>query len=146
MVELSGWMGPVNNYWDNVGLIHNPANGDGMAHRKLAYHAYGSMVKTLDGCDWRQTQLLQDSEGVVVVRFLCRNEPVWVAWSDDGEATITLSGLSGESVLVISTVPEGLSGADVPEGDGVYPSRSEPISSGQVGLRVGRVPVHIHVN
>lgn len=48
MVERHEFAGQPNSYFDNVGLINNPAN-DGKSHKKLSYFTYKLMIEKLEG-------------------------------------------------------------------------------------------------
>jgi len=85
LTEWSNFGGAgVNNYFDNVGLIHNPAN-DGKSHKKLAYYTYRRMVEVLEGSDWDNIQTIQETDGIYIYKFTKQGKPIWVAWNDNDE-------------------------------------------------------------
>ena len=67
----------VNNYFDTVGLIHNPLN-EGKSHKKLAYYSYKLMVDKLTGSS--NIIPLNLGEGIYAYKFLKDGKSVCVLW------------------------------------------------------------------
>jgi len=67
----------VNNYFDTVGLIHNPLN-KGKSHKKLAYYSYKLMVDKLTGSS--NIIPLNLGEGIYAYKFLKDGKSVYVLW------------------------------------------------------------------
>ncbi|MBI2472558.1 MAG: hypothetical protein HYV59_15170 [Planctomycetes bacterium] len=71
----------VNNYFDTVGLIHNPLN-EGKSHKKLAYYSYKLMVDKLKGSS--NIIPLNLGEGIHAYKFLKDGKSVYVLWYERG--------------------------------------------------------------
>lgn len=67
----------VNNYFDTVGLIHNPLN-EGKSHKKLAYYSYKLMVDKLTSSS--NIIPLNLGEGIYAYKFLKDGKSVCVLW------------------------------------------------------------------
>ncbi|MBM2832941.1 MAG: hypothetical protein HW406_102 [Candidatus Brocadiaceae bacterium] len=67
----------VNNYFDTVGLIHNPLN-EGKSHKKLAYYSYKLMVDKLTGSS--NIIPLNLGEGIHAYKYLRDGKSVCVLW------------------------------------------------------------------
>lgn len=52
-------------------LIHNPQN-DGLSHKKLSYYTYKKMVEILEGSDWDNIRIIQESGGVYIYKLTRR--------------------------------------------------------------------------
>jgi len=72
----------VNDYFDLVGLIHNPANS-GMDHKKLSYYAYKMMVEKLRGFDVDKIRPVHVGEGIEMYRFSRDGASIYVCWDSE---------------------------------------------------------------
>ncbi len=59
------------------------------------------------------------------------------------EVDFTLEGLTGSVATVIDAIPDAESGADVVEGEPVFPEATHTIEGGSLTLRVGPRPVWV---
>lgn len=118
LVEPHNFGNQENSYFDNVGLIHNPCNDNnyddnrcnGDKHKKLAYYAFQLMSKTLEGSDWNSVEIVSEKSGNYIYKFssrLSKENPVWVAWSDNENSsnTVYIDVDGAKSVTIISSVP-----------------------------------------
>jgi hypothetical protein len=115
LTEWSNFGGAgVNNYFDNVGLIHNPAN-DGKSHKKLAYYTYKKMAETLEGSDWNNIQTIQEKDGVYIYKLTKNGKSIWVAWNDNKKAKTVRITLDRDTkdVKITEAIPKYESGKDV---------------------------------
>jgi hypothetical protein len=138
----------------HTGLIHNPANSDGLSHKKLAYYSYKKLIEVLEGSDWSNIQTVQESDGIHVYRFTKNSKPVHVAWWDYfNDATYTpgmtkpasITGLQGSSALVTEAVPRFSSGAEVTGYQTAFTKATLTVTSGAVTLTLGESPVFVEV-
>lgn len=143
----------VNNYFDNTGLIHNPAN-DGLSHKKLAYYTYKLMVEKLEGSDWDNIHTVQESGDVYTYKFIRNGKPIHVTWWDyfndstytQGKTkTVSLTGLQGNSVLITEAVPKFASGKDVTDYSTAFRKETLNVTNGTVTLNLGESPVFAEV-
>ncbi|MFQ6083708.1 MAG: hypothetical protein ACE5WD_10145 [Candidatus Aminicenantia bacterium] len=150
LTEWSNFGGAgVNNYFDNVGLIHNPAN-DGKSHKKLAYYTYKKMVEVLEDSDWNNIQTLKESDNIYIYKFTKDSKSVYVLWWDyfddiGSSKTITLNVDFTGHALVTNAVPYAESGAFLNEND--YPNFFETqilnVTSGKITLTLSKDPVFV---
>ncbi len=133
----------VNNYFDNVGLINNPAN-DGQSHKKLAYYTYKKMVEVLEGSDWKNIATVQEQNGIYIYKFTKQGTPIWVAWNDSSVTrTITISGITQNRVIATEVVPKYESGKDVADYATAFRTDTLAVTSGAVMLTLGQRPVFV---
>jgi hypothetical protein len=122
LTEWSNFGGAgVNNYFDNVGLIHNPAN-DGKSHKKLAYYTYKKMAETLEGSDWNNIQTIREKNGVYIYKLTKNGKSIWVAWNDNKEAKTVRITLDRDTkdVKITEAIPKYESGKDVLDYDTAF--------------------------
>ncbi|MEK6876922.1 MAG: hypothetical protein AABX63_05880, partial [Nanoarchaeota archaeon] len=67
--------------FDRAGLIRHP-NFSGSAEKKLSYYTYKKMTEILEGSDWDNIQIIQESDGVYIYKFNKSGKNIWVAWND----------------------------------------------------------------
>jgi len=117
LTEWHAFGGEEGGYFDNVGLINNPGNEDGYSHMKLSYYTYKKMVDILEGSDWNNIETIHDSGNEYVYKFTNKDteKSVWVAWSDDGQGSVSLRSLGISNAKVTEAVPKYDSGKDVPD-------------------------------
>jgi len=140
----TGNVGTSNGYFENTGLINNPLNSDGLSHKKLAYYAYKKMTEILDGSDWDNIEIIQESGGIYIYKFIKNNKPIWVAWNEnDNERQITISNLDFNEVLVTETIPKYNSGNDVSNFNNAFNSENKTTNNGKITLTLGETPVYI---
>lgn len=150
LVERHNFANRADSYYNNVGLVHNPAN-DGKNHKKLAYYSYKMMTDTLEGVDWDAMTLQQTPTGAFVftARSRIRQEPVYVIWGSGTEFTrVTLQVDPGKTVLAKPAVPGYQSGDEVWNYDLAFPEsvitpaqrRGAP---SQLVLEVDATPVYV---
>ncbi|MCF7861242.1 hypothetical protein K9M79_03265 [Candidatus Woesearchaeota archaeon] len=151
LTEWHTYAGRPNCYFDNVGLINNPCNDDyddhlcdGFSHKKLSYYSYKLMVEKLEDSDWDNIEIIQESNDIYIYKFTDKetNEPTWVAWSDSGSGSVSLSSLGITSAKVTETVPDYENGLEIEEGGVAFEDMfEESIVSGSVQLE--DIPVFI---
>ncbi|HDZ77418.1 MAG TPA: hypothetical protein ENH41_04990, partial [Candidatus Omnitrophica bacterium] len=114
IIEHHNFGEEVNGYFDNVALINNPKNTDGYSHKKLAYYTYKKMVEILEGSDWDNIEIIQESDNVYIYKFIKDDKPVWVAWNDNEYSqTVSLSDLGITSAKVTETIPNFNDGLEI---------------------------------
>jgi hypothetical protein len=130
-------------YWDKVGLIHNPLNTR-LSHKKLSYYTYKKMTETLEGSDWKITQVIKERDGVCLYKFIRKGNPVWVAWNDANESQkITITGISASKVTIVEALPAANSGAQVAEYGSAFKPRIIRVKDGELTLSLGATPLII---
>lgn len=130
--------------WGNIGLIHNPANSDGLSHKKLAYYTYKKMVEILEGSDWNNIQSVQESDGIYIYKFSKQGKPIWVTWNDNSqEKQITISGISSNQVTITEAVPKYESGKEVKDYNTAFNTETKSVINSKVSLTLGKSPLFI---
>ena len=81
LVEMHGFgdQTGTNDYFDLIGLVHNPRNA-GLSHKKLAFYAYKKLVDKLQGVEPNRVESLSDQENNHIYRFSDGNGFVYVLW------------------------------------------------------------------
>jgi len=69
----------VTDYFDLIGLIHNPLNS-GLSHKKLSFYAYKTVANKLKGIDLDRINRLPDGNGNHVYEFFQGNRPIYILW------------------------------------------------------------------
>jgi len=147
LVENHNYGGHPNDYYDNTGLINNPAN-DGKDWKKLAYYTYKLMVEKLEGSDWNNIQTIQEKGGIYIYKFTKKGEPIWVAWNDNEKpkkVTITLDK-DIKGVKITEAVPRYNSGKEVRDYETAFREIKGVISEGyplQLSFELGDIPVFV---
>ncbi|OGW34602.1 MAG: hypothetical protein A2X58_01900 [Nitrospirae bacterium GWC2_56_14] len=149
IIEQHNFGGEVNGYFDNVGLINNALNSDGLSHKKLAYYTYKKMVEMLEGSDWKNIQVINESGDLRVYKLDKNNKPVYAAWWDGytpgAIKPVAITGLSGTTALTTGSVQYFARGAEVADYAAAFRTESLPISSGTVTVSLGEAPVFVEV-
>ena len=102
------------------------------------------MTEILDGSDWDNIEIIQESGGIYIYKFIKNNKPIWVAWNEnDNERQITISNLDFNEVLVTETIPKYNSGNDVSNFNNAFNSENKTTNNGKITLTLGETPVYI---
>lgn len=137
------WCGPPNGYWDNVGLIHNPLNSN-KSHKKLAYFAYRKMVDILEGSDWNNIEMIQESVGIYIYKFTRAGKPIWAAWNDNVEKQeISVAGITSGRAMVTEAVPRFDSGKDVADYGAAFSIQTAQVNEARATVIIKDSPVYI---
>ncbi|MEO5359275.1 MAG: hypothetical protein H7843_02375 [Nitrospirota bacterium] len=146
VMELYKFAGNPNDPFNYYGLVSNWKNS-GKSHKKLAYYSYKKMIETLDGSDWKKTEVVMDSDGVFVCKFLKSGRRIWVVWSDDKNAakTITLKLDPTSKVKITTSIPaKALTGTQVRNYTSAFvPSAAATDESGDLTIKPDTAPVYI---
>jgi hypothetical protein len=133
------------NPFNHYGLVHNPANADGLSHAKLSYSTYRKMVETLEGSEWRSVKTLRDSADGCVFELPRGGKRTWVAWTDsDAGGSVRIASIATEQVTVIDAVPAAESGKEVTDYATAFKARTLDVAGGAVDVALNpRTPVYI---
>jgi len=146
IIEKYRMCGPANNYFDNVGLINNPLH-DGEAHKKLSYYTYKLMLQELEGCAWKKTKLLKDENGIVIIKFIRNERPIWVIWNDNRDKKkVTISGIPAQQVGLIKAVCEHKSGEAISDYKTAFFSLAKKVLAGKISIMLDDIPVIIKID
>ncbi len=120
-------------------------NGDDT--RRLAYYSYKKMVDILKDAEWDRTELIQEQEGVYIVKFYA-GKPVWIIWNDSGRSrkvTITLPN-SQDKVRITKFVPSKNLGGDVLDYNTAFREESRQLQGGVLELSLNDdTPLFVNV-
>lgn len=81
ITEWHNWGASVGNYFDNVGLIHNPRN-KGQDHKKLSYYTYKLMVEKLQRVDFNKMEFVALGKEIYGYKFLRDGKANYVLWCE----------------------------------------------------------------
>lgn len=144
VMEHHRFGGSENNPFDLYGVVHNKYNQDGKKGKKLAYYAYKKMVELLGGADFSSLRTLKEEDGAHLYRFMAEGRPLWVAWSDNGPATIAVEGLHAAAATVVQSVPSARTGAEVQSYHSAFVT-THPLAGagGKLRVRADNEPIYI---
>lgn len=107
IVEEHCFGGQINGYFDNIALVNNPQNPDGLRHKKLGYYAYKRMVEKLEGSDWHNIKILKEKDGIYLYKLIKDNKTIYVAWNDNQTAKkISLEVGNAKEVRITEAIPK----------------------------------------
>jgi len=143
--QLGNGYGYVDGKQFEAGLItRNPQQSEGH-YKNLGFYTYKLMVEKLEGSDWSNIQTIQESDDIYIYKFMKNGEPVWVAWNDGTQQTITIDVGSIDSVKITEAVPDAESGLDLNDYD--YPeffnAETKTTSGGKVEITLGERPIFV---
>jgi hypothetical protein len=135
------------NPFNHYGLINNPTNDDGLTHKKLAYYTYKKMVEVLEGSDWKNIQVIIESDAVHVYKLDKNSKPLYIAWWDGyapgATKQVAITGLTGSAAIITESVPNYATGADITDYATAFPAKSLPIVSGTLTIILIDNPVFV---
>jgi hypothetical protein len=73
-----GWCSSQDNYYCTVTFFDSDGN------KKPAYYAYKKMVEILDGSNWKQTEIISETNELYLYKFSRNEKTVFVGWSETG--------------------------------------------------------------
>lgn len=126
------WMGGTTSIFANNSLVDLDGN------IKLSYYAYKLMYEKLNGFSAIKT--IEEFDDIHVYKIMKGNNPIWVAWSDTGSGSISLSLLGISSAKITEAIPDADSGAELNEND--YPSFFDTYTATEK-INLGEYPVYI---
>ena len=133
---------------NHFGLVYDGiGEGDpGYGIKKLSYYTYKKMVEVLEGSDWDNIEIIQESDNICVYKFIKTDtgRSVWVAWNDNKEQKeITISGISSKNVMIIEIVPKYESGKAMSDYNTAFQTDTLSVSGGSVSFYLKEVPVFV---
>ncbi len=133
---------PMNHY----GLVYDGIGKDdpGYGVKKLSYYTYKKMVEVLEGSDWNNIEIIQESDNVYIYKFTKDGKPIWVAWNDNSASkTITILGITSNQVEITEAVPKYESGKDVIDYSAAFKTETKSVSDGKLTITLSDKPVFI---
>lgn len=143
-------------YFDFTGLIYDGiGSGDlGLGVKKLGYYTYKKMTELLEGSDWNNIQIVQESGNLRVYQFTKSNRTIYAAWWDyfddpgyvpGAKVSLSLSGLEGATAIVTEVVPRFATGKEVVDYADAFNRSSMPITNRMLSLNLGDSPIVIEI-
>jgi hypothetical protein len=138
----------------HIGLVHNPANAEGLSSKKLSYYTYKKMVEILGNSDWNSTVAVQQSGNINIYKFMKNGVPLYVAWWDyfndpayfsGNTKQVSITGITGTTGTITVAVPNGNAGSDVTDYATAFSESSSAIVNGTLSVPLGEYPVYIQV-
>ena len=132
----------INNKYQCGGELKYDA---GKGSKKLAYYTYKLMTNKLEGSDWDNVEIIQESNDAYVYKFTNQGNPIWVAWSDSGSGSVSLNSLGIDNAKVTEAVPDYENGKEIVDGNVDFENmfKESDISD---SVQLGDVPVFIKEN
>jgi len=146
-------------YFDYTGLIYDGGGVDdpGPGVKKLGYYSFKKMTEKLEGLDVHSVQAITETDNVFVYRITKNGKFIYVAWWDyfsdplyepdlpfAGQLKrITLTNLTGATVLVSEALPLFSTGREVADYSAAFSQETRFVSSGTLDLGLGDSPVYI---
>ena len=144
LVEWNNYGGNPNSIYNYMGLIADGYNNDSIpaGTSRLSYYTYKKMTETLEGSDWDNIQIIQESDGVYIYKFQKGSKKIWVAWNDNSaEKQITISGISSIQVKITEAVPKYDSGKDVTDYLTAFNTETKSVQGGKIIITLKDKPV-----
>ena len=112
--------------------------------KKLSYFTYKKMTEILEGSDWNNIQIIQESNGIYIYKFTKNNKPIWVVWNDSsGEKQVTISGITSSQVKITEAIPKYESGKEVTDYNIAFNTETKTVSGGKATITLGDIPVFV---
>ncbi|MDP1853612.1 MAG: hypothetical protein Q8L26_05370 [Candidatus Omnitrophota bacterium] len=129
---------------DHFGLVYDGIGKDdpGYGVKKLSYYTYKKMTEILEGSDWDNIQIVQESNGIYVYKFTKDGKPIWVAWNDNSqEKQVTILGINSKQVKITEAVPKYESGKEVTDYNVAFITKTKAVSGGKATMILKDTPV-----
>lgn len=124
--------------FSQYGFIHD--NGS----KKLSYYTYKKMVEILEGSDWNNVQIVQESDGIYIYKFTKSGKNIWVVWNDNSaEKQITISGIDSSQAKIIQAVPKYESGKEVTDYNTAFDTETKTAQNNKISITLGDAPVFV---
>lgn len=83
LYEWHGFGGVKNQYYDHVGLIHNPKN-TGLEGKKLSFYTFKHLIEKTAGADWKTIKQIDSGvKHVCLFRVMIKGNPFYILWRDN---------------------------------------------------------------
>lgn len=131
---------------NHFGLVYDGLGKDdpGYGVKKLSYYTYKKMVEVLEGSDWDNIQMIQESDGVYVYKFNKNGESIWITWNVNKEKKqITISGINSNSVKITEAVPKYESGKEVTDYNTAFNTETKIVEANKITLTLKDKPVFV---
>jgi len=144
IIEQHNFGGQSNGYFDNVALVNNPQNSDGLSHKKLAYYTYKKMVEVLEGSDWNNVQTVQEKDGIYIYKFTKNGKSIWVGWNDNSASkTVEINTGNVKQVKITEAVPRYETGKDVVDYNKAFNVETKPAQGDKTTITLKDKPVFV---
>lgn len=142
LTEWHNFGGQVNGDFDNVGLINNPSN-DGQSHKKLSYYTYKLMAEKLEGSDWDNIQIIQETEsGVYAYKFTKSGKSIWVLWNDGAaQKSAAIANIKADKVKITEAVSNYESGKEIKDYNSAFNVKTETVTDEFITVLLKDKPV-----
>ena len=113
-------------------------------YKLLAYYSFRKMTEILEGCDWKNIEKIQESDGINFYKLEKQGQPVWVAWADSSVTkTFNLTGINSNLLRVTQAVPRDTSGKEVNDFAMAFDSDSIIVTNASIELALNERVVFI---
>ena len=116
--------------------------------QKLSYFTYKKMTEILEGSDWDNIEIVQETDGVYVYKFNNQGQSIWVVWNDNDAAKTAQITLDKDtnSVRITEAVPMYESGDNVTDYSAAFNTEMKSITNNRLSITVGESPVFVEQN
>ncbi|MBI4845658.1 MAG: hypothetical protein HY810_04190 [Candidatus Omnitrophica bacterium] len=135
-------------YFDFTGLIYDGRfeHDQGSGVRKLSYYTYKKMAEVLEGSDWSNIEIVQESEGLYIYKFIKQEKPIWVAWNDsENEKQIVIFDIAAKQTKITEAVPKYELGKKITDYNTAFNTRIMPANDSKISLILKDIPVFIEL-
>jgi hypothetical protein len=101
---------------NHFGLVYDGIgkNDLGYGVKKLSYYTYKKVIEVLEGSDWNNIQIIQESDDIYIYKFTKNKKSIYVAWTNnDTKKQVVIEGINSSVVKITEAVPKYKSGKDV---------------------------------
>ncbi|PIP24256.1 MAG: hypothetical protein COX35_01705 [Candidatus Nealsonbacteria bacterium CG23_combo_of_CG06-09_8_20_14_all_37_18] len=112
--------------------------------KNLGFYSYKLMTEKMEGIDWNDIKIIQESDGVYIYQFSKNGRPFWVAWNDNSESKqTTLSNITSSQVKITQAVPKYESGKDVTDYNTAFATEIKTVQNNTASVTLGDVPIFV---
>ncbi len=132
-------------FFDHTGLIYGGQDGvHQLGEKKLGYYTFWLMTDKLEGSDWNNIQVIQESDNIYIYEFTKQGKPIWVAWNDNPSSEqIIISGIGSAQAKVTEAIPEYESGKEVTDYSTAFKSEAKSVENDELILTLEDIPMFI---
>lgn len=110
--------------------------------KKLAYYSTKKLIEVLGNMS-KVEKIEQKDQDIYLFKFTVDDRDVFIAWHDDGEGVVTLSGINDGIVKITSSVPENAKGGEIINYETAFKNEIKTLNNGQISITINELPVYI---
>jgi hypothetical protein len=130
----------------HFGLVYDGLgkNDLGYGVKKLSYYTYKKVIEVLEGSDWNNIQIIQESDDIYIYKFTKNKKSIYVAWTNnDTKKQVVIEGINSSVVKITEAVPKFKSGKDVKDYSKAFNTETVTVSKNKITVALGKIPLFI---